>query len=283
MDEKEDPRDIVRRAANNSSVKDCIYNPNTYWGIVIVCISFGVLDFTKYTLFQHGVIFLCMYFLSQMYFILGHMNVHLSNVVGYNPRDYVGPYVAWHHHYEKITGLSDLWEYHRLSTIIGPSVLLANVFIWGIPAYLNVVPHYRIMWAYWVPLYFIQSIAHEWYHLTWIQRKAYFFPPTYYLLSAMERIGIIDTKRHFGHHAHSPKNLDEVYQFNDMFFPIDKLFDYLWKGVLVFTSAFNLEYSIVNIFGVFITLSMVLININLSNLINTICETDFAQNISSMH
>lgn len=268
----ENPKDIVRRAANASLVKDFMYTPLTYWTIVGVCLSFGIVDCVKYTLFQHFIIFTQMYFLSQMYFILGHMIVHLQNVVGYNPRDFVGPYVAWHHHYEKITGLSDLWVYHRLSTLITPSIILGNLFIWGIPFYLGQVPHYKIMWAYWVPLYFMQSISHEWYHLSRRERKRYFFKPTYHLLSVLETAGIINTVRHTRHHAHTPKNLDEVYQFNDMIFPIDFIFDHLWKFVLRGIHKFNANAWAVDAFSVFSSLSVLFLNIISANIIGYVCK-----------
>lgn len=83
--------------------------------------------------------------------------------------------------------------------------------------------------GYGLLLWNLQGIVHKWYHVHHSTDRE-FIAPNYWMLTLLERLGIISTKEHQMHHEHRIENMADVKSFSDIKAgPLNNLGDHLFN------------------------------------------------------
>ncbi|MCB9744377.1 MAG: hypothetical protein H6741_21995 [Alphaproteobacteria bacterium] len=209
---------------------------------LITAVALGGLLYTALTApaLALGGLALC-YVLENLMFVLGHLGLHAAFIELREGQMATLTHHAFLHHYRDIHAFHKSWLETRLSYFLCPIRGLRSPTTYGyLIAYLLTAGLVAAAsgWAAGLAalsglfsLRLLQSLCHEWYHQP--DRVGYYWRPTRWLLSALERLGVLSTLRHRRHHRHHLKNLHEVHHWVDMSLPgADRLGDAIWRHVL---------------------------------------------------
>lgn len=186
-----------------------------------------------------GTLVLC-YVLENVLFVLGHIGLHVSFIETPEPQMTTITHHSFIHHYRDIRAYHKTWLSSRMSYFIcarnGLKTLTSYIYLAApiLSAGIISLVDWRVglcalsgLWG----AHALQSICHEWYHHS--EREGFYRWPTRLLLSGLERVGIMSTRRHIDHHRHHLHSLDEVHTWTDLYLPgAERLGEAMWAWVI---------------------------------------------------
>lgn len=180
------------------------------------------------------------YVVENVLFGLSHVGLHASFVETPEAEMTTITHHSFIHHYRNIRVYHQTWLESRMAYFVCPRVglrTLTSVAFVAAPlasaAVLSVVD-WRLavaglssLWA----AHCLQAVCHEWVHHD--QRASFYWAPTRWLLSGLERVGLLSTAQHRRRHRHHLHSLDAVHDWLDLRLPgVEGLAAGVWRRVL---------------------------------------------------
>lgn len=221
------PNDEVGRAPLITTGVERYISLTVYSLIVLGAFS-GVM-YTGYHDFNLMMVSLAVaYFANNLGFAIGHTLLHMEYIEQPEQEMYILTHHSFIHHYRDIQIYHKTWLETRLAFFFDGRKVLEGVIGSQTLNWFGLVPfmgtmlspsslHFISSVSSFFLIELLQAICHEWYHVPQTKRKHFYWAPTFYTLSFLELIGILDTVGHKKHHTHNLDNLDDVHNWTDMY------------------------------------------------------------------
>lgn len=206
---------------------DHFFRTKTFYRVFVS----SVIGLSLYSLVHYPLLTIIFFFISyvsyHISFMIYHSSLHAQFIEIDHKKLLPGPFIAFVHHYVN-PKLLCCWE-HRVSyqsfiILITLFPIFSLCFLFAGKVMIPFVATF-LLW------HLSSSPVHEWYHTPPKARKDYFNHFEYAILSFLEKLNLISTRKHINHHRHQLKNKHEVIEFDDMNIGkrLSGVFDWLWR------------------------------------------------------